>query len=458
MQERVVLTETQINRDLLRPVLATPRWYWPLVLFLGSVVAAAGGSFAWMILHGLEVTGLNRPVVWGFYITNFVFWVGISHAGVMLSAILRLTQAEWRRPATRAAEILTLFSLGTAALMPLIHVGRPWRVFYWVFPYDFSRGIWPNVRSPLIWDPSAIFTYLTGSTLFVYTALIPDIAVLRDRSTGWKRTLYSVLSLGWRGNARQWKLQLMAGILLSALILPVFVSVHSIVSWDFAINLGVEGWHATIFAPYFVIGAVHSGVSGVVTVMALLRWLFKWEDYIRPEHFDALGRLLIVIATTWFYFFTMELAFGLYAQEPQEVALREAQIFGWPWGMLMIILVVGSYFVPVPLWLNKKVRRSAYLMLWTTILVNIGMWMERFLIIVPGLARKQPFTFVWGDFSPSVIDMIIISATFALVFLGILLFVKLFPIIPIGDEKEGHVLRDEIQVGRARVPAIVREE
>ena len=232
------------------------------------------------------MTGLNRPVFWGFFITNFVFWVGISHAGVMISAILRLTGAEWRRPVTRAAEVLTIFSLLTAALMPLIHTGRPWRILYWFLPYDFSRGIWPDPRSPLVWDPAAIFTYLTGSILFVYVALIPDLAVARDRSTGWRFILYSILSLGFRGNPRQWKLQAVAGILLSALILPVFVSVHSIVSWDFAVNIGVEGWHATIFAPYFVIGAVHSGVSAVVTMMALMRWLWGWDKYIRPEHFD----------------------------------------------------------------------------------------------------------------------------------------------------------------------------
>ena len=458
MQERVTLTEAQINRDLLRPALETPRWYWPLVLFLGAVVASGAGAFGFLINQGLGVTGLNRPVMWGFFITNFVFWVGISHAGVMLSAILRLTQAEWRRPATRAAEVLTIFALSTAALMPLIHPGRPWRVAYWVFPYDFSRGVWPNIRSPLIWDPSAIFTYLTGTILFVYTALIPDIAVLRDRTTGWRHSLYRVLALGWRGNSRQWRLQLMAGVLLSALILPVFVSVHSIVSWDFGINLSVEGWHATIFAPYFVIGAIHSGVSAVVTVMILLRWMFRWEDYIRPEHIDALGRLLIVVATTWFYFFAMEIMFGLYAREPQEVALRELQFFSWPTGMLMLILATTSYFVPVPLWLSRGVRRNFHLMLWTTVMVNIGMWLERFLIIVPSLARKQPFTFVWGTYSPSVTELLIISASFAMVFLGVLLFVKLFPIIPIGDEKEGHVLRDEIQIGEVRVPAIIRED
>ncbi|MBI4234282.1 MAG: polysulfide reductase NrfD, partial [Chloroflexi bacterium] len=198
MQERKTLTVGQINRDLLRPVLATPLWFWAVAGFLVTVLAAAGGAVGWLVNHGVGVFGLNRPVFWGFMITNFVFWVGISHAGVMLSAILRLTQAEWRRPMVRAAEVLTVFALATAAMFPVIHTGRPWRVLYWVFPYDFGRGIWPNVRSPLVWDPSAIFTYLTGSSLFVFVTLIPDLAVLRDRTTGWQHRFYSALSLGWR--------------------------------------------------------------------------------------------------------------------------------------------------------------------------------------------------------------------------------------------------------------------
>ena len=272
-----------------------------------------------MINLGMGVTGLNRPVMWGFFIVNFVFWIGISHAGVMLSAILRLSKAEWRRPATRAAEVLTVFSLMTAMLMPLIHTGRPWRLVYWIYtipfiPYDFARGIWPNVRSPLVWDPSAVYTYLTSSILFVLVALIPDLAVLRDRTSsnprGISHKIYTVLAMGWQGNPRQWKLQIIAGVLLSALILPVFVSVHSIVSWDFGMAIAVKPWHSTIFAPYFVVGAVHSGVSAVAFVMIILRWIYGWQDYIRHEHIDALGRLLIVVATGWFYFFVMEVIFG----------------------------------------------------------------------------------------------------------------------------------------------------
>ena len=203
MQEGKTLTHKQINRDLLRSIFETDIKYWVIVLVLGIVVLGAMCAAGYMINRGIGVTGLNRPVMWGFFITNFVFWVGISHAGVMLSAILRLAKAEWRRPATRAAEILTLFSLMTAVLMPILHSGRPWRTLYWAFPYDFQRGIWSDVRSPLVWDPAAITTYLVCSTLFVAVALIPDLAVLRDRASGVLKMLYSVLSLGWRGTPRQ---------------------------------------------------------------------------------------------------------------------------------------------------------------------------------------------------------------------------------------------------------------
>mgnify|MGYP001366939441 FL=1 len=250
MQEGRPLTPTEVNRDLLRPILETPKWFWPAIAVCAVILLIAAVTVGYMINRGLGITNLNRPVVWGFFITNFVFWIGISHAGVMLSAILRLAKAEWRRPATRAAEVLTIFSLMTAMTMPIIHTGRPWRILYWAFPYDFARGIWPNVRTPLIWDPSAILTYLTSSTLFVVLALVPDFAVLRDRTTGIPHQIYSLLSLGWQGNPRQWKLQIIAGVLLSALILPVFVSVHSIVSWDFGMAVAVKSWHSTIFAPY----------------------------------------------------------------------------------------------------------------------------------------------------------------------------------------------------------------
>ena len=458
MQEGRSLTDREINRSLLSTLYENPLWYWGLVALLGVIVVGAMAAAGYMFNRGLGVTGLNRPVMWGFFITNFVFWIGISHAGVMLSAILRLSKAEWRRPATRAAEVLTVFSLMTAMLMPLIHAGRPWRVFYWVFPYDWARGVYPNVRSALIWDPSAVFTYLTSSILFVYIALLPDLAVIRDRSTGVRRQIYGVLSLGWRGTPRQWKLQIIAGILLSALILPVFVSVHSIVSFDFSMVVSVKSWHSTIFPPYFVIGAVHSGVAAVVIVMVLMRWMFGWKDYIRPEHFDALGRLLIVVATGWFFFFAMEFIFGLYGLEGDEISVKDFLTDQPPWNWWFITFVGTTYFIPVSMWMFKSIRRNPMLMVIACVSVNIGMWLERFLIIVPGLAQKQTFSFVWYTYAPSPVEIVIVLGTFALVSMLMLLFAKVLPLIPVYDIKEGEILKTEIQIGRRTVPAVVRED
>lgn len=456
MREREKLADTQINHDLLRLVERTPMTFWLVVGFLALWVATGATAWGWMIYWGLGVTGLDRPVYWAFFITNFVFWVGISHAGVMISSILRLSQAEWRRPVTRAAEVLTVFSLATAALFPIIHVGRPWRLMYWFLPYDFTRGIWPNIRSPLIWDPAAIFTYLMGASLFIYTTLLPDLAVLRDRARGIRHKLYSVLCLGWIGTSRQWRLQTLAGILLSAIILPVFVSVHSIVSWDFGMAL-VPAWHVTIFAPYFVIGAIHSGVSAVVMLMALMRRFLHLESYIKPDHFDALGRLLVVVATAWFYFFVLDFIFALYSRETQEIAVMELRLFHWPYNLLFLVFIFASFIIPVPLWLFRKVRRNVGLMFLTALLVNVGMWLERFLIIVPGLQYKQPLTFVWGEYRPSITEIIIVTSSFALVSLGILLFSKFFPLVPIWEQKEGQRLQDEIQVVKKKVSAVIRE-
>ncbi len=457
MQQRRELDQVYTNRKLLNGQLDTPKWWAPTVTILGIVVVLGLIVIAVMINKGLGMTGLARPVYWGLFITTFVFWVGISHAGIMISAILRLTQAEWRRPVTRAAELLTVFSLLTALVFPLIHAGRPWRIAYWIMPYDLARGIYPNIRSPLIMDPVAISTYLTGSTLFLYIALLPDLGNLRDRTTGWKNAMYTVLALGWRGNPRQWKMQTVGGILLSALMLPIFVSVHSIVSWDFAVASAVEGWHSTIFAPYFVIGAVHSGVSAVVTMMALMRWLWKWDDFIRPEHFDALARLLIVVSTGWLGFTFLELIFALYGQDAPEIALREMQMFQWPWNGLFILFFLTAYAIPVPMWLFKRVRTNIALMFWTSILVNIGMWLERFLIIVPGLARRTPFVYTWEAYRPSAVEWTIFIWSFAWVTFLMLLFSKFFPLVPLFEQKESQVFTTDVMIGRAKVPAIIRE-
>lgn len=457
MQDRRILSDRQINNALLGNVIGTtPGFWWALLAmaFIGSWMLIA---FGMLFVFGMGLTGLGRPNMWGFLIANFVFWVGISHAGTMISSILRLTQAEWKRPITRAAEVMTVFALSTAALFPVMHIGRPWRALYWFFPYDFPRGLWPNVRSPLVWDPSAIFTYLSSSAMFVYIALIPDIAVIRDRSTGWRRSVYGVLALGWRGNPRQWRLQGIVGFLLSALILPVFVSVHSIVSWDFAVAAAAPIWNATVFAPYFVIGAVHSGVSAVLTIMAIMRWLYKLDDYLRPEHFDAIGRLLVAVATAWMYFFLLDVFYAIYSNESSELSVMNARFFEWPWNFFAIMIFFFGYFIPVPLWLFRRVRTNIPLMFVTSLMVNIAMWSERYWLIEPGLQYKERLIFNYATYFPSLAEIALVLGSFGWVATLLLLFSKAFPLIPLWEAKEGQVFMDEIKVGKRRIPAIIKE-
>jgi molybdopterin-containing oxidoreductase family membrane subunit len=450
------MTPRQINRDLLGAVLTTPAAFWLAAVPLAALVALLIGTIGYLIYWGIGVTGLNRPVMWGVMITNFVFWVGISHAGVMISAILRLSKAEWRRPITRAAEVLTLFSLATAGLFAIIHTGRPWRTLYWLLPYDFNRNIWPNVRSALIWDFSAIITYLVGTALFVYVALLPDLAVARDHTTGRRRAVYGALALGFRGTQRQWRLQHVASLLLSALILPVFVSVHSIVSWDFAVAL-VPAWHSTVFAPYFVIGAVHSGLAAMVMVMAVLRWCGGIGRYLSAEHFDAIGRLQIAAAVTWLFFFWLDLLFGLYGREADELAVWQLRLTEWPIALFFALVLIAGFVIPVPLWLVASIRRSPVWMFVIGVLVNIALWFERYLLIVTALVHKHALSFSWGHYVPTLVEVSLTVGSFALAGLGILLFAKFFPIVPIFDIKESQVIRREIRVGKRTVPGVLHE-
>ena len=263
--------------------------------------------------------------------------------------------------------------------------------------------------------------------------------------------------MGFHGSKRQWRLQAIAGILLSALILPIFVSVHSIVSWDFAMAI-LPGWHSTVFPPYFVIGAVHSGVSAVATVMASLRRVFHLEDYITPDHFDALGRLLVAVATAWLFFFLMDFYFGIFRRDPTEVAVWQLRLFTPPYSTLFPIFLLTAYVIPVPIWLFRRFRRNIGMMFWTSLLVNVGMWLERYILIVPPQSFKEPFTYLWvPPYVPQPPEYILTLAGFGLVSFGFLIFAKIFPIIPLYDIKEGQVLKHEIRIGRVRVPAIFRE-
>src|SRR5262245_21915219 len=264
-----IQAEHKINSDLLRLLRHTSGWFYLLIAFLGGIILIGGGSWVYQMSNGLSVAGIKWPIFWAFYITNFVFWIGISHAGTLISAILRLVNATWRRPVTRCAEVITVFALMIGAMFPIIHLGRPW-LFFWLMPYPSERQIWPNFRSPLVWDFFAISTYLTGSTLFLLLPAIPDLALMRDRTTGLRKRIYGALCLGWRGTTKQWHRLESAMQIMAIAIVPVAVSVHTIVSFDFSMA-PVPMWHSTIFGPYFVAGAIFSGIAGLIIAMAALR-------------------------------------------------------------------------------------------------------------------------------------------------------------------------------------------
>jgi len=443
----------QLNDEMLSSM-RTPTWRWyGLAFLLGAVVAWGLAAFTYQVMTDLSVTGLDRPVMWGIYIANFVFWVGLSHSGTMVSAILRLSQANWRRPILRAAEAMTVFSITVAGLFPVIHLGRNWVVYYFM-PYPNQRGLWPNFRSALLWDATAITTYIIGSSLFLYLGMLPDLAVVRDRSTGWRKKIYAVLAMGWRGTAREWVIFRQASTLMAALIIPVAVSVHSIVAWDFAVTV-IPGWHSTIFPPYFVIGAITSGVAAVITLMVIIRRVFHLEDYLTPLHFDNMGKILLVICLLWSYAYFVEVQTTWYAHEP-----IEWEVFSFMSGRytpLLILMLIGNSVLPVTALCFKKIRRSVKAMLVITLLVNVGMFIERYLIVVPSLSHKN-MPFIWGTYSPSWVELSVTAAAFAGFTLLYVLFTKFFPMVALTDVRELGVRHTDVQLGRTQVHSLTGEE
>jgi Ni/Fe-hydrogenase subunit HybB-like protein len=422
----------RITADLLRP-LASPSWrFYLLVLFLGSIVAAGACAFVWQVYYGLGESGLRMPVFWGFYITNFVFWIGISHAGTLISAILRLVNAGWRRPVTRCAEVITAFALMIGATFPIIHLGRPW-LFFWLMPYPSQRLIWPNFRSPLVWDFFAISTYLTGSLLFLFLPMIPDFALVRDRSTGLRRTIYGLLALGWRGTTKQWH-RLETGMSIMAIaIIPVAVSVHTIVSFDFSMA-PVPGWHTSIFGPYFVAGAIFSGIAGLIIAMAALRKFLHLEAYLHPLHFQNLGKLLLMMSLLWGYFVFAERLTAWYGNETAEMRVFYVLQDG-SYAPLYWTMVVCNFVLPVSILSIRRLRTITGCVI-ASFGVVVGMWLERFLIVVPTLGHKY-LTYTWGTYRPRPVEIVIMAATFAAMTLLYVLFSKFVPIISIWELKAG---------------------
>lgn len=433
-------TPEQINEDLLRPLEGASWRYLTVLAFFAGIVVAAFCAFGWQIYSGIGVAGIRRPVFWGFYITNFVFWIGLSHAGTLISAILRLANATWRRPVTRCAEVITVFALSIGATFPIIHLGKPWLAF-WLFPYPSERGLWPNIRSPLLWDFFAINTYLLGSVTFLLLPMIPDMALIRDRATGLRKKIYSVAAIGWRGTPKQWHRLESAMQIMAVAVIPVAVSVHSIVSWDFAMA-PVPMWHSTIFAPYFVAGAIFSGIAALIIAMALLRKFLHLEEYLLRVHFENLGKLLLVMSLLWFYFVFSERLTAWYGNEPSEMTVFWVTQTG-SFSPLFWIMVFCNFIVPFPILAIKKLRTITGTVIASTGVV-IGMWLERYLIIVPSLSHKY-LPYSWGTYRPTWVEITITAGTFAGMVMLYMLFAKTVPIISIWELKaKEHLTSDHV--------------
>ncbi|HET8655201.1 MAG TPA: NrfD/PsrC family molybdoenzyme membrane anchor subunit [Longimicrobiaceae bacterium] len=422
----------EVNRDALRLLTKPGKGYLALLGFSIALVLLAVGAFLTMIFFGLGVTGLTNPVNWATYITTFVFWVGIGHAGTLISAILYLFRAPWRQAIYRFSEAMTVFAVITAALFPIIHIGRPW-FFYWLLPLPSERHIWPNFRSPLLWDVFAVTTYLTVSTVFFYIGLIPDIAAARDgTNVAWRKKAYSILALGWRGTDREWKNFTRAYLFLAALATPLVLSVHSVVSWDFAVSI-VPGWHTTIFAPYFVGGAILSGVAMVVTIAIPVRKVFHLEKYFTELHFDRLAKLLILTSLVVGYSYLMEYFMAYYSGDLFERGVFWDRVTGQYWwaGWSMITF---NAVMPQLLWF-PKIRKNLNSFFLISIFVNIGMWYERFVIIVPPLAHSyEPWK--WLNYHMGPIEACILLGSFGWFFMWFLLFLRFLPGISMSEIKE----------------------
>lgn len=446
-------SDREINEAVLRPMFETGRGFWLLVGILVAIVL--WGLFAWVyqIYWGMGTAGINQPVYWGLYITTFVFWVGISHAGTMISAVLRLLRADWRRPITRGAEAMTAFALMMAGLYPLIHLGRVWK-FYWMIPYPNNRAMWPNFQSPLMWDMVAIFTYLIGSSLYLYLALIPDLAMARDYTEGWRYKLYRVLSLGWRGTESEWHKLHRALSIFSVVIIPVFLSVHSIVSWDFAVTIQPR-WHSSIFAPYFVLGAVYSGLSALATILIIVRKTMNLEDFLRREHFDALGKLVMVAGMGWFYLWFAGFIVEWYGKEPIIQVLIMEEITG-PLAPFFWLQMTANVIPPILL-VFRRFRVNQVSLLVLTLLVNVGMFTERALIVIGNLQRHY-LPFDWGSYRPTWVEISVVGMTFAGFILLYTLFSRIVPYVPVWEIREGRLRYSLRRIGRLLVPTAAEIE
>ena len=426
------LKYSDVSREVLRTLSPPGKSY-----FFALALCFAGilwGAFCWayQILTGLGVTGEMHPVNWGIYLVNFVFWIGIAHSGTLISAILFLFRASWRTAIARSAEAMTVFAVMTAGLFVFIHLGRVW-VVYWIFPYPNQRNLWPNFQSPLIFDMIAVSTYLTVSALFWYTGLVPDLAAVRDRAQGIRRKIYGILSLGWLGTQHHWRHHGGAYLFFAALATPLVISVHSVVSWDFALSI-VPGWHSPIFAPYFVAGAIHSGLAMVLTLLIPLRRIFQFEVFITLKTMERIAQTIIFTGLIVGYSYGVEYFIAWYSGNMVERDTFIWRVIGH-YAPAFWMMVFFNSVVPLA-FLFKKIRTHIGFLFWISILVNIGMWCERFVIIVGSMAHEfNPYS--WGLYTPTWVELSIMVGSFCLFFFFFLLFVKFLPSVSITEIKEG---------------------
>ncbi len=422
----------------------TPRWWWVAFGVAFLIVQGLLYALVELVVEGTGIWGVNIPVGWGFAIVNFVWWIGIGHAGTLISAILLLLRQEWRTSINRFAEAMTLFAVACAGIFPLIHVGRPW-LGYWLLPYPNTMGLWPQFRSPLIWDVFAVSTYATVSALFWYVGLIPDLATLRDRSRGKaKQIVYGFFAMGWRGSAVHWHNYEVAYLLLAGLATPLVVSVHTVVSFDFAVGQ-LPGWHATIFPPYFVAGAIFAGFAMVLTLAIPLRKLFGLEDFITLRHIQNMCKVMLATGLIVAYGYAVEIFMAFYSGNPYESFMILNRIQG-PYKPYWWALLLCNILAPQAIWF-RRVRSTPWMAFVVAMFVNVGMWLERFVIVVTSLHRDfLPSS--WGMYRATVFDWATFIGTIGLFLALLFLFVRFLPMISIFEMrtllpeakrvKEGH--------------------
>ncbi len=427
-------TYADVSNEVCKPLESFPtRTWWIAFLIAASLMTTGFSLIGYMLYKGVGMSGIRSPVNWGMMIITFVFWIGIGHAGTLISAILFLFRQKWRTGINRSAEAMTIFAVLCAGIFPLIHTGRPWYSFYWLMPYPNQMGpLWVNFRSPLLWDVFAVSTYLTISCVFWYTGLVPDLATVRDRAKNiWRKKIYTVLSLGWRGSSRGWHHYEIAYWILAGLSTPLVLSVHTIVSFDFAVSI-IPGWHTTIFPPYFVAGAIFSGFAMVVTLLVIAREVFQLKQYITLSHLDNMNKIILATGMLVGLAYATEFFIAWYSGVPYERYIFIQRAMG-PYAWAYWTMVGCNVISPQFFWF-KSCRRNLVLMFILSIFVNIGMWFERFVIVVTSLANDfLPSS--WNYFRLSPWDYAVICGSFGMFFTLFLLFCRFLPTISIAEVK-----------------------